>query len=186
MTVVTSNSSERELEAPRRAQRAHEPSMEEILASIRNIITDDRDRSSLAAPKPAPQRPVAASPGPQIVYSKDAPPAPHDEGGAPQDREVARTFAAAAQQFAAWRQPPQEPEATPDEPLMSAAASSEAFSAFEALATSVAAARAAEIAEQAVREMLRPMLKSWLEENLPEIVERLVRAEIERIVRGAR
>jgi cell pole-organizing protein PopZ len=33
-----------------------------------------------------------------------------------------------------------------------------------------------------VREMLRPMLKSWLDDNLPTVVERLVLAEIERIV----
>jgi cell pole-organizing protein PopZ len=33
-------------------------------------------------------------------------------------------------------------------------------------------------------EMLRPMLKVWLDENLPPLVERLVRAEIERIARG--
>jgi uncharacterized protein len=35
-----------------------------------------------------------------------------------------------------------------------------------------------------VSELLRPMLKSWLDENLPEMVERLVRAEIERVSRG--
>ncbi len=33
------------------------------------------------------------------------------------------------------------------------------------------------------RDMLRPMLKSWLDQNLPELVERLVREEIERVVR---
>jgi cell pole-organizing protein PopZ len=33
-----------------------------------------------------------------------------------------------------------------------------------------------------VREMLRPMLKSWLDDNLPTVVERLVLAEIERII----
>ena len=32
-----------------------------------------------------------------------------------------------------------------------------------------------------VQEMLRPMLKSWLDDNLPTLVERLVRAEIERL-----
>jgi hypothetical protein len=32
--------------------------------------------------------------------------------------------------------------------------------------------------------MLRPMLKQWLDENLPAIVERLVRAEIQRVARG--
>jgi uncharacterized protein len=36
------------------------------------------------------------------------------------------------------------------------------------------------------QEMLRPMLKQWLDDNLPVIVERLVRAEIERVARGGR
>jgi cell pole-organizing protein PopZ len=58
-------------------------------------------------------------------------------------------------------------------------------SAFEALSASLAA-RGAEIAEGMAREMLRPMLKAWLDENLPGIVERLVRAEIERVARGIR
>ena len=40
--------------------------------------------------------------------------------------------------------------------------------------------------EESVREMLRPMLKSWLDDNLPGIVERLVRQEIERMARGQR
>ena len=38
--------------------------------------------------------------------------------------------------------------------------------------------------EDLVRDMLRPMLKSWLDDNLPSVVERLVRAEIERVSRG--
>ena len=37
-----------------------------------------------------------------------------------------------------------------------------------------------------VQDMLRPMLASWLNENLPSLVERLVRAEIERVSRGGR
>ncbi|QTL01580.1 DUF2497 domain-containing protein [Aquabacter sp. L1I39] len=40
--------------------------------------------------------------------------------------------------------------------------------------------------EDLVKEILRPMLKSWLDENLPHLVERLVRQEIERISRNAR
>jgi hypothetical protein len=36
--------------------------------------------------------------------------------------------------------------------------------------------------EDIVREELRPLLKSWLDANLPALVERLVRAEIERVV----
>jgi uncharacterized protein len=38
--------------------------------------------------------------------------------------------------------------------------------------------------EDLVREMLKPMLKAWLDDNLPGLVERLVRAEIERVSRG--
>ena len=195
MSAATSDSSDREPEALSRAQRAHEPSMEEILASIRNIIADDRGAAKLAAPRPAPTRPAPASPGPQIVYSQDPPRAPQAPGldpGAARDPEVVRTFAAAAQKVAAWRQPepsdskpPPEPEATQDEPLMSPEAASAVALAFEALSASVAA-RAAEVADGMVRDMLRPMLKTWLDENLPAMVERLVRSEIERIARGTR
>jgi uncharacterized protein len=38
--------------------------------------------------------------------------------------------------------------------------------------------------EDVVCDTLRPMLKSWLDENLPNLVERMVEAEIERITRG--
>jgi hypothetical protein len=38
--------------------------------------------------------------------------------------------------------------------------------------------------EDLVKEMLRPQLKTWLDDNLPGMVERLVRAEIERVSRG--
>src|SRR5262249_29500237 len=44
--------------------------------------------------------------------------------------------------------------------------------------------RNARTLEDLVREMLRPMLKSWLDDNLPGLVERIVRAEIERVSRG--
>src|SRR5450755_170094 len=63
-------SADRELESLRRAQRAHEPSMEEILASIRSIIADDKEPAATAV---AAQKPVAPA-GPQIVYSNDSPP----------------------------------------------------------------------------------------------------------------
>lgn len=40
--------------------------------------------------------------------------------------------------------------------------------------------------EEMAQEMLRPMLQEWLDDNLPTLVERLVREEIERVARGAR
>jgi cell pole-organizing protein PopZ len=38
--------------------------------------------------------------------------------------------------------------------------------------------------EDLIQDMLRPMLQTWLDDNLPALVERLVRAEIERVARG--
>jgi hypothetical protein len=51
MSAINSNSDDRDLEAIRCAQRAHEPSMEEILASIRSIIADEREPAQSAAPQ---------------------------------------------------------------------------------------------------------------------------------------
>lgn len=67
--------------------------------------------------------------------------------------------------------------------LISQEASNAVDSAFNALAQTVLAQNARTL-EDLVREMLRPMLKTWLDDNLPGMVERLVRAEIERVSRG--
>ena len=56
-------------------------------------------------------------------------------------------------------------------------------SAFNALANTVLSNNARTL-EDLVKEMLRPMLKAWLDDNLPALVERIVRAEIERVSRG--
>lgn len=73
-----------------------------------------------------------------------------------------------------------------DEPakrLLSDDATAAVSSAFGTLAHTVLAQNARTL-DDLVREMLRPMLKTWLDDNLPTIVERLVRAEIERVSRG--
>src|SRR5262249_45552929 len=56
-------------------------------------------------------------------------------------------------------------------------------SAFNTLAHTIIGQNARTL-EDLVKEMLRPMLKSWLDDNLPGLVERIVRAEIERVSRG--
>ena len=66
---------------------------------------------------------------------------------------------------------------------MSSTTSAAVDSAFNALAQSVLVQNARTL-EDLVREMLRPLLKSWLDDNLPGMVERIVRAEIERVSRG--
>ncbi len=69
--------------------------------------------------------------------------------------------------------------------LLSPQADEAVTAAFEALSASLAL-QGAELAENMTREILRPMLKTWLDENLPSLVERLVRAEIQRVARGGR
>ena len=64
--------------------------------------------------------------------------------------------------------------------LLSNATSAAVDSAFNTLAQTVLMQNARTL-EDLVREMLRPMLKCWLDDNLPGMVERLVRAEIERV-----
>jgi cell pole-organizing protein PopZ len=71
----------------------------------------------------------------------------------------------------------------PDRVLLSASTSAAVDSAFNALAQTVLVQNARTL-EDLVREMLRPMLKSWLDDNLPNLVERIVKAEIERVSRG--
>jgi cell pole-organizing protein PopZ len=194
MSAVNASMGDREHEAVRRAQRAHEPSMEEILASIRTIIAEEREPaqvlgsqvlgSQVLGSRSASEKPAAPAPGPQVVYSKAEPAAP------------ARRLEPAAEMGApkvVWRQPepeadrasepPLEGPAEDDAPLLSPETDQAVASAFEALSANLAA-RTEELAGGLAREMLRPMLKAWLDENLPAIVERLVRAEIERIVRA--
>ena len=66
---------------------------------------------------------------------------------------------------------------------MSSTTSAAVDSAFNALAQTVLVQNARTL-EDLVREMLRPLLKSWLDDNLPGMVERIVKAEIERVSRG--
>jgi uncharacterized protein len=177
MSAINSNSSDGDLEAIHRAQRAHEPSMEEILASIRNIIADDPARDA------ALKRQLA--PTPQIVYSKDAPRSYGDASGLSQRPD-------ANAPTVVWRRPQAveaEPAAEADavqhsaEPLLSPEADEAVALSFGALSANLEV-RSAELADSMVRDMLRPMVKAWLDDNLPSLVERLVREEIQRVARG--
>jgi uncharacterized protein len=71
----------------------------------------------------------------------------------------------------------------PSPPILSHTTVSAVESAFNALAHTVLSNNARTL-EDLVKEMLRPMLKSWLDDNLPGLVERIVKAEIERVSRG--
>ena len=87
------------------------------------------------------------------------------------------------------RQPAYEPPpfesaaASPAQQILSRSTVSAVESAFNSLANTVLSNNARTL-EDLVKEMLRPMLKSWLDDNLPGLVEKLVKAEIERVSRG--
>jgi cell pole-organizing protein PopZ len=75
------------------------------------------------------------------------------------------------------------PAAPPQQQILSHSTVSAVESAFNSLAHTVLSNNARTL-EDLVKEMLRPMLKSWLDDNLPGLVERIVKAEIERVSRG--
>jgi uncharacterized protein len=190
--------------------RAQEPSMEEILASIRRIIADD-DASKPKAPEPPkptarpvmPARPVQFEPEePEVVDEPVAPAAAEDVQDQASDildlteSMAAPAFSEPAPQFrkiegfsdVGFADAEQKPAPIPRggegaEGLLSKSTSAAVDSAFNTLAQTVLVQNARTL-EDLVREMLRPMLKSWLDDNLPNMVERLVRAEIERVARG--
>jgi cell pole-organizing protein PopZ len=239
--------------------KVQEPSMEEILASIRRIIADDEAKPA-AAEKPAtpvaaapakPEKPAAAAPpapaakpaaapppakpAPPPAAAKPAAPAPVvsnsqddidallnglDEATSPEeirpalpeaevfeltdemavpapppqpsfqkvepedDLEFTETAATRAMQRPPmFEPPPLESPSAPPPPILSRSTVSAVESAFNTLAHTVLSNNARTL-EDLVKEMLRPMLKSWLDDNLPGLVERIVKAEIERVSRG--
>ena len=76
-----------------------------------------------------------------------------------------------------------DPEPVADDHLLSRGTDQSVSHAFNVLTHTVLNHNARTL-EDLVKDMLRPMLKNWLDENLPTMVERLVRAEIERVARG--
>lgn len=196
--------------------KPNEPSMEEILASIRRIIADDEKPAAPPEPEPEPVA-LAPEPEPEPVVEEPveddvldlgaeasrveepapepAPPAAehHDDiaFAEPQVAEAAPeppSFEPPPQP-AAFVPPPFEP--APSQPSLDMAAliseqtGAAVNNAFSALAHTVLNNNARTL-EDLVKDMLKPMLKTWLDDNLPTMVERLVRAEIERVARGGR
>jgi cell pole-organizing protein PopZ len=100
------------------------------------------------------------------------------------DLEFSETAAArAAYRQPAYEPPPFESSAAPPQQILSRSTVSAVESAFNTLAHTVLSNNARTL-EDLVKEMLRPMLKSWLDDNLPGLVERIVKTEIERVSRG--
>jgi cell pole-organizing protein PopZ len=115
----------------------------------------------------------------------DPQPAPFRMVDPEDDLEFSETVASAPHRQPAFEPPPLYDSPAPPQPqqILSRSTVSAVESAFNTLANTVLSNNARTL-EDLVKEMLRPMLKSWLDDNLPGLVERIVKAEIERVSRG--
>ena len=182
-------------------QTSQEPTMEEILASIRRIISEDEQPADAPAPAAEPE-PVAAAPEPALPIPEPEPepvaaaPEPAADFDDEDDSDLELTqkvethgdldFVAADPEPAPY-EPPSIVEAPAPEPvgaLVSEHVAAAAASAFGQLSSSILMPAEGRTLEDVVREMLRPMLQQWLDTNLPGIVQEAVQSEVERISRG--
>jgi len=159
------------------AQMTGEPSLEQILASIKKVIAEDgqatrglRRRAAPASKTPASNSPASNPSASNSLASKN-------------DDVLELTDMLDEEQ--AYCDDPSDD----DVPMVSAEKSRSMRESLEALATLSEPGAAPQIVrsgetslESMIREMLRPMLAQWLDDNLPDMVEALVTREIGRIV----
>ena len=164
-----------------------EPSMEEILASIRRIISEDGGDPAKAGAAPAAPGGGPPPGGSDVLELTDIVEEKRAQESAPTPMQAA-PIAPAPGLATAVREP---------EGLLSAGVAAVTTG---ALASLVSAKKETERAmtenpmpigngamtlEGLIREEIRPILKQWLDTNLPPLVEKLVQREIQRIARGA-
>lgn len=205
-----------------------EPSMEEILASIRRIISDDEEEAQNAAPKPdtkteeqkptpPPPPPVdkkkepAAPPPPPVAAAKkpDMPPPPPSVKDEAEDADVLELTDVVEEAISGVAPPPPPPPAVMEksapkapEPLpiqkteeyigkiIGPTAAEQSTRLFADFARTTAPkgfpmGEHNKTLEDMIKDLITPHLRSWLDANLPGLVERLVKSEIERMSRQA-
>lgn len=182
---------------------AQEPSMEDILASIRRILAEDvapaAEQAGAASPRPAASPPAPLEEVPETEEQAIAPPPP-----SPSAASLAEQLFDASP---APSRPPARPsdELTEDEDvfllspdmrtdqrkLVSERVAEDSADVLSQLARAILDRRDIHVAsrevtlESMVREMLRPLLREWLDRNLPYLIERLVKKEIDLMINRA-
>ncbi len=163
-----------------------DPSMEDILASIRRILNEDESApqaaeqaKSVEAPAPETPAPVQTVPSPEVRAEKPAAPLALDASMMvvsplhSKDEKVNQVTALAS---------------NTQENLVSPGTATAAASSISSLVQALSTQRATPVfrdgptIEDLVREEIRPVVQQWMDQYLPQIVERLVRAEIERVI----
>lgn len=172
-----------------------EPSIEEILDSIRQIISDDDDDAEEVAaepefvPEPEPEPEVLAEPDfePEPMPEPVAEPAPKPAAvRAPDpepDFEIDMVEEDEPEEVVELTDPIDEP--LPKTGVLSSSARNAAYDGFSELARKTAVQTGGITLEDIVRTELNPLLREWLDKNLPNIIDRLVREELERIAKRA-
>lgn len=161
-----------------------EPSIEEILGSIRRIIAEDEDGAAPAAaeetaPQPAPveeeEEPLELTN--KIETTADVAPAMPIE-------DVAITFEESTPAPAMTEEVVPMSEETELDSLISDSAANATVAVMSQLARHTAITEEGHdgiTIENIVREMLKPMLRDWLDKNLPDIVQKMVARELDRL-----
>jgi cell pole-organizing protein PopZ len=148
--------------------------MEDILASIRRILSEDEPAPLPAEAKPAtPAEQSAPQTESDDVLVLDASMLAPEQASGPEREEKVEM--------------PPPPAIIPPAVLVAPEAAAAAASSVGSLVRTLTAERTqvrsgGPTIEDIVREEIRPLLKDWLDTNLPPLVDRLVRAEIERVV----
>jgi cell pole-organizing protein PopZ len=180
-----------------------DPSMEDILASIRKILStddqelglDDEEETEVKQPEPVQAKSPSPQPTPGRPAGAPAHPALNLAGGAAQPAPAQPASAAKPAEepedilvlddamMIAENEAPKTGADNLVDPTTAAAASSSVGALKEALAKrNTTVSKGGSSLEDIIRDEFRPMLKTWLDSHLAAIVERLVRAEIERVV----
>ncbi|KKZ89374.1 DUF2497 domain-containing protein [Rhizobium phaseoli] len=184
-----------------RVRAASERSAVQAGQALREIPSGFRQPEPQPAVTPEPPRATAPQPQPAqpVVPAAAAPVPPHgvQQPVEPALVETARVAAAEPAPVVETAPPALEPAGSSTErflpsivdevqpTLLSEDAGLQISRSFEELAAAIDGAERRSLDEIA-EDMLRPMLREWLDDNLPTLVERLVREEIERVARGPR
>ena len=154
-------------------QSEQEPSIEEILASIRQIISDDDEQ-----PEEKLDSPVREENNDVFELTEDDL-AKMDE---PEEDEI--EFRDPVEE-----EPPMPPKQPAPTDILSSSTQSAALDSLTKLTTKMPIERSRSYdgvtLEDIVRELLHPMLREWMDDNLPPMVERIVQRELEKLARRA-
>lgn len=191
-------------EDPKANPAAGEPSMEDILASIRRILADDGTQEAALEQAPGASTPVKAGadedegrePGAlaaEMLSATEVPDLDVIEAGPEAKSSAGDVFLLSPEMRlptpGGGREPPRAMRREP--PVVSPPVSDTSTDVLAQLAKAILDRRDIAIGardvtlESMVREMLRPMLREWLDRNLPYLIERLVKKEIDLMVNRA-